>query len=295
MKIVIFDVDNAACALVVSPNGYGMMIDCGCAAASSQKANPIEVINKYKEWLAMKPYNKLALLHITHPDDDHVRNAKRIQEELTPFQLRRTYVELFPDADSVNNEYKQLFDTPYRRPLDQKIDWGFEYYQTFQIPIDTVKADDTLRSKIRNNSSIICYIKHNGVSILFAGDLEKAGWEWLAQNNSAFVATMRQGLNILIAPHHGHKSGFPKALFELTRQVNVVIHSKGSESNIEGTDVSSQYTTNTTGIQYTALSDKQTYKGGVLTTRSNGTIFIETKNEKPLIYTEKASSNHTPL
>jgi glyoxylase-like metal-dependent hydrolase (beta-lactamase superfamily II) len=145
MKIVIFDVDNAACALIISPNGYGMMIDCGCADKDSDKANPIDIIKQQSEWLSIVPYEPqsggsypLALLHITHPDDDHVRNAKRIKSEFTPYLLRRTYVEEFPDAEKVNDDYKQFLDSPYRGSNPETIDWSFEEDKSFSIPVETV-------------------------------------------------------------------------------------------------------------------------------------------------------------
>ena len=75
-----------------------------------------------------------------------------------------------------------------------------------------------------------------------------------------FVDSVKNGIDILIAPHHGHKSGFPSALFEITGLVDVVIHSKGSEGNIDGTDVSSQYSENARGILYENLNDKEFYQ-----------------------------------
>jgi beta-lactamase superfamily II metal-dependent hydrolase len=284
----------------VSPTGYGMMIDCGCAAVDSDKGNPIDTINNCKKWLSMQPYKTqqgesypLGLLHITHPDDDHVRNAKRIKSDLPPYLLRRTYVEEFPDADEVNENYKKYIDNVYRDSNPENILWRFDENLTFQIPIEKVRNDAELSPKVRNNSSILQYIKYKGVSILFAGDLEKAGWKWLAENDKKFVETMKQGLDILIAPHHGHKSGFPKELFDLTGNVKVVIHSKGSEANKDGTDVASQYTHYADGITYKALSDKNHYSAFVLTTRSNGNIFIEMADNGSLnLWAEKASPNH---
>ncbi|GHT26171.1 hypothetical protein AGMMS4957_21660 [Bacteroidia bacterium] len=301
MEIIIFDVEDAACALICSPNGYGMMIDCGCTAKNSDKKNPIDVIKSINEgkWMSMKPYvtqsksYPLALLHITHPDDDHVRNSKRIHTELCPFLLQRIYTESFPDAETINDDYTTLFDKQYREQ-GVVIDWKFEEDKQFQIPMTTVKNDDELKKKIRNNASIIRYIKYAGKSILFAGDLEKPGWDWLAVNNSDFISTMQNGIDILIAPHHGHKSGFPKSLFELTGNVDVIIHSKGSEGDKDGTDVASQYSGYADGVKYQSLSDKKDYYGKVMTTRSNGNIFIKIDNLGSVsFWTEKGSSNHT--
>ena len=150
-------------------------------------------------------------------------------------------------------------------------------------------------SKVRNNSSIIRYIYDNGVGILFCGDLERPGWDYLVRNNPNFINTLRKhGVKILVAPHHGHKSGFPKALFDAIGNVDVVIHSKDTEASKDGTDVSSQYSSMANGHSY--YVGNSIYSGKVLTTRSNGHVFIETTGYcNYAIYACTASSNHQRL
>lgn len=177
------------------------MIDCG---SSNEKPNPVDIIKNFNagncEPFKSKPFvtslgkaYPLALLHITHPDDDHVRNSERIYNELTPYLLQRIYTEQYDDSDSINKDYVENLDKGYRGNNPERIDWGFENNITFHIPIETVKSDSQLRSKIRNNSSIIRYIKYNNVKFLFAGDLETAGWEWLAEHDSRFSSLMKMG------------------------------------------------------------------------------------------------------
>lgn len=296
MKLIVFDVGNAACSVVSSPNKYAMMIDCG---SLGEKTNPVEIYNSNKEWLGVKPFvtskgtsYELGLLHITHPDDDHVRNAKRIKEELTPYLLRKRKYEDFPDNDTINKDYIEEIDKHYRGSDPEHIDWGFTKNITFEIPIETVISDEDLSKKIRNNASIIRFIEYNGIRILYSGDLESPGWDWLIANNQSFVDTVSGGIDVLIAPHHGHKSGFPSSLFDLTGNVKCVIHSKGSEGNIEGTDVSSQYSENANGVNYKNLNDEEYYFGKVLTTRSNGNIFFHVNGNGLDVWTSKASPNH---
>lgn len=159
------------------------------------------------------------MFHITHPNSAHVRNEVRISKELEPYLLCHTYTEEFDDACTIDDTYKQKFNKVYRDDNPETIDWGGDVDTTFSIPIGTVKSEPTLKGKIRNNSSIIRYIKYNGVRFLFAGDLETSGWEWLSKNYICFRVLMRQGIDVLAAPHHGHDSGFPKALISLTGKV----------------------------------------------------------------------------
>lgn len=303
MKLIIFDVGNAFCSIISSPNGYGMMIDCG---SHGDKACPVDLIldpKACKTWLGLKNFTPtsmgwcsypypLGLLHITHPDDDHVRNAKKIKEKLTPYSLTRRKFEEFPDGDRINCEYKEYLDEVYRETNPETIDWGFDENATFQIPMDILRKDKILSEKLRNNSSIIRLIKYNGTRILYTGDLETPAWEWLIENDSGFVKTIKNGIDIFIAPHHGHNSGFPQSLFDITGKMKMIIHSKGSETNIEGTDVSNKYSANANGASYLNLNDKAYYFGKVFTTRSNGHICIEIKCNSFDIVTSKASSNH---
>jgi beta-lactamase superfamily II metal-dependent hydrolase len=299
-KVIIFDVGNAACSLIVCPNRYGLMIDCGSHGEKECPVDHIKITNK--EWLNLKPYitrtgNRydLTLLHISHPDDDHVKNAKKIKEGLTPYLLHRRKWEEFPAGETIHEEYKKHIDEQYRGSNPETINWGFDGNKIFQIPMEIVISSDELSKKVKNNSSILRFIEFGNRKLLFGGDLEKAGWDWLAENDEDFIKTMQNGIDVLIAPHHGHKSGFPDSLFDLTGNVEISILSKASEAEKEGTDVSSQYTEYSNGVPYKNLKDGEMYfADGVLTTRSNGHIFLEVDdNGNMKICVSKASSNHS--
>lgn len=299
MKIIIFDVNDAACSLIVSPNNYAMMIDCGC---HSEKANPVDSVkNVYNKWLSYKPFTTskgitypLSLLHITHPDDDHVRNAKKVKLEFEPYLLRKTNHEKFPSSEAINQEYKDYIDIPYRGNNPESIEWGFDKDIIFYIPMEKILSDESLNKKPKNNSSILRFIEYKGIKILFGGDLETEGWNWLMNNDLDFKNVLSKGLDILVAPHHGHKSGFPSALFNLVGKVKISILSKATESEQNDTDVSSQYSGFSEGIIYKNLSDNEMYyASGTLTTRSNGDIFIYIDNAGNLsFYAKETSQNH---
>ena len=302
MEVIVFDVGNASCNYICSPNKYAMMIDCG---SCSEKASPVDVINDYisKGYINPAAYVSpegirypMALLHITHPDDDHVRNADRVYKEMRPYLLKRTFTENFADADSINDDYKKKFDMAYRGP-NHDIDFGFEVDATFSIPVEVVKNDNTLKNKVRNNNSIVRFISYNGIRFLFTGDLETAGWDWLIKNDPNFVKKVKDGVEVLIAPHHGHESGFPKALFDLIGKVEVIILSKDSEASKEESDVYSNYSSYAKGVVYVNRNDSEIYEAKVMTTRSNGNIHIRVDSEKSAytIWADKASSNHTKI
>ena len=294
MKIIICDVGDAASAFVTSSNGSTIMIDCG---SHQDKANPVDIFKQYRKWLGAKNIGPhlISLLHITHPDDDHVRNAKDVFEELNPYLVQCIHSEEFSDGAQINDDYKEFIDKKYRgNPTS--VEWGFSTW-TWSIPIATCKMEGSLKQKERNNSSIIRFIEANGVGVLFCGDLEKPGWDYLIDSRPDFSQIVQGRVDIFVAPHHGHESGFSEKLFDVIGKVDVIIHSKDSEANIEGTDVSSKYSSHACGHIYIPIKSKNVYEGKVLTTRSNGTIFIDATKEmgKYSIFTEKASPNHTKL
>ena len=290
LKMVICDVGDAACAILRSPNGYAMMIDCG-SGGSTDKENPVDLVYRTRRWLDIKEYSPghpLTLLHITHPDDDHVRNARRISKELCPLLLHRTRREEFYNPLHEDSDYVKFLDEPYRGHGRYNIDWGFERNKTFRIPLDVIKGNDSLKAKARNNSSIIRYVRYCGIGMLFCGDLEEAGWEYLC-NQPNFQEIIQEGsVDILISSHHGHRSGYSKALFKQIGKVQIVIHSKGSEANKEETHVSHAYRQYATGVDYYPWTTKKYQKGYVLTTRNNGNIYIVIKDDSWAIATDKA-------
>lgn len=105
VTIVIFDVGNGSCALIVDDLGNSLMIDCGSHA---KKVNPVHwIYNQTYQggWLEqMKFFQKieggwqafLTKLVISHPDLDHIKNAKQIAIHLMPFLIESREIRCFP-------------------------------------------------------------------------------------------------------------------------------------------------------------------------------------------------------
>lgn len=284
MKLTVFDVSNAACALVLCPNGNSLMIDCG---SNDEKDCPVDSILRWRgpnNWLSsMKDHvtadgrrYPMTMLAITHPDLDHVRNSQAVKERLTPYLLNRRYVEHYPqeDADTVDEYYRKNVCEYYRGSNPETPDWGFDRRLQFEIPMDVIAKSEILNTAVKNNSSRVHLIENRGCRMLFGGDLETEGWEWLIANDPSFGTEIEKGVDILIASHHGHKSGFSSALFSRMGPPKLSILSKGSESGDE-TDVSSQYSRLSEGMPVYDLSLKQSAMRSSVSTRANGTIFVE--------------------
>lgn len=279
LKMVVFDVGNGSCALIVDEGGNSLMIDCGC---HSDKHNPVDLIKFFQqenEWLQHMKKNQLTKLVISHPDLDHIRNAKRIHEELTPKILLRRELKDFPKEvlasnDENFNEYKCRFCDKYTAPVINPPDWGFNY-RPYKIWLRELRDESIFpKEKFKNNSSIVCVIEYSGWKFLFGGDMEEEGWEWLIDSCPIFRADIEQGIDILIASHHGHKSGYSQKLMNLMGGgPKLSILSKGTESG--KTDVESRYSAQSEGLPVYNLSSRRTEVRKSITTRNDGNIFFE--------------------
>ena len=279
LKIVVFDVGNGSCALIVDEGGNSLMIDCGC---HSDKRNPVDLIKFFQQengWLQHMEKNKLSKILISHPDLDHIKNAARVDAELSPRILLRRFLKDFPQevlaSDDENfKEYKRRFCDKYTARVINPPNWGFKFLP-YKIQLRELRDESLFpREKFKNNSSIVCVIEYSGRKFLFGGDMEKVGWKWLIENCPDFKKDIAEGIDIFIASHHGHKSGYSQELMNLMgEEPKLSVLSKGSESG--KTDVESRYSAQSEGLPVYNLSSRRTIVRKSITTRFDGNIYFE--------------------
>lgn len=289
MKIIIFDVWNGSCALVTCKKSwYSMMIDC--SSHSEKDENPVEIIKRLRldnGWLShMKDIGNnnwrlypLTLLHITHPDEDHIKNYDIVQSELTPFWLQRIYYEEFEKLGvNIDDGYKKTLCKKYRwNSLNLNDEFIFDT-NTFSIPINIIAENNNLNTSIKNNSSILRYINNNWFRVLFWWDMEKEWWKWLIDNDNNFKNVIAWGIDLLVASHHWHTSWYSSELFDLMWAPKLSILSKWWEGNKEWTDVTSLYSQNSTWMNVTDLKWKNKRLKYTLTTRANWDIYLDVES-----------------
>ena len=288
LTVVIFDVGNGNCALVVDEYGNSLMIDCGCHA---EKSNPVDWI-LYQRWpgrlLGQMGYFReyqggpcfpLTKLVISHPDLDHIKNAKRIAANLMPFLIESRQIEFFPQkllaTDSHDfKDYKASFCGPEWVSSAITPNWGFAY-RSYCIPMYDLYRDSNFPEKsFKNNASIVCVVEFAGRKFLFGGDMEKIGWDWLIANNRKFYRDMAGGVDVLVAAHHGHRSGYSPKFINLIGTSRLTVLSKGSETNSQ-TDVDTRYSFESNGLVFWDIFNRCFIKKKSLSTRSNGNIIFQ--------------------
>jgi hypothetical protein len=119
-----------------------------------------------------------------------------------------------------------------------------------------------------NNLSLVVIVQFGAFKIVFAGDLEVEGWRQLLLRPDFRLDLI--GTNMLVASHHGRKSGCCTELFDLMRPEIVIISDDPREHDSQDTD--DWYRYRCVGAACIANPSERRY---VMTTRQDGSMRID--------------------
>ena len=120
-----------------------------------------------------------------------------------------------------------------------------------------------------NNLSLLIFVDVGGLSFVFPGDLERAGWLPLLED--PHVQGLLRRVNVFIASHHGRESGYCKEVFDYCKP-NLVVMSDGA-IQYDTQRMAGTYGEHATGEWFNAASGREFRK--VLSTRNDGNLFWE--------------------
>ena len=175
-------------------------------------------------------------LIISHPHNDLISDIKNFD--------RYFYAELFtiPNDNRGMQEDEKINWELIKNPTDEYVKYLREkMLPGRQPPLKSSNPKNLfiyyIKSKIcekiltkdnyANNISIAVYVRINGCKILLPGDLMKDGMEYLIDHDSGFRNKLKEGVDFLVAPHHGLKSSFSTKLFKKmknnkTKRLNII-------------------------------------------------------------------------
>ncbi len=260
MIIRVFDVAHGFCAYVVADSGNTLLIDCGhndetgfypvqgLLAAGCTGIDRFFVLNYDEDHLSGLPTLRLAggaiPIRILH------RNLSLSAQQLRA--LKQQSGPLGPGMVALLDmmEGYTVLETPPLPPQYQNLEYDTycNFYPVF---------DDT------NNLSLVLFLHTPGLSIVFPGDLEKAGWKALLAQ-VAFQAQLAR-VNVFVASHHGRESGYEPEVFTLCKPDIVIISDEAKQFDTQETN----YAQHARGIRW-----NQTEVRKVLTTRRDGLLTI---------------------
>lgn len=263
--IYILNVGAGSCVVVDHPSGRRSMIDINngrelrqlerqvllaegrtsaLAAYEAALVNPVE-------WFRERFGSWIFRFVLSHPDADHMAGLRCL--------LRRQGVEIENFWDLPHTKFHEGADS--FQSEDAFVDWAL--YELMRSGIahqdlvwprvlrpergdsldfwneDAIEILSPSHSKVAywdskedwNNMSFVLRIHQAGRTVMIPGDIEQLGWEVLANSVRDITA------DVLVASHHGRKSGFPdNGVMQLIDPSAVVISSAKLPREHDATD-----------------------------------------------------------
>lgn len=260
MKFTVLDVGHGSCSFLQADNTNLMLFDCG------HKSNPDVRPTPYLRGLG---YQSVEILFVSNYDQDHISDLPRLRGELnvrslgrnksiTADQLRalklRQSGQISPAMDAMLNMIGEYTGGP----LDPAPEFPGVTHHSYHNNHPFGNGDDT------NNISLVTFLSVNGTTILLPGDIERAGWLLLLENEN--FARRLASVNIFIASHHGRENGYCHEVFaDYGCRPDVFVF---SDSNIK-------YATQEMANTYAGWANGMQFNGqhrSVLTTRKDGSL-----------------------
>lgn len=238
------DVGEGDCIFIRLPDNKNVLIDC-----ANDSEELFEVISTLLDDYGVKTLDYFIL---THPDSDHVGNAKAILENFTvglvyhPHVVTKmlSYFSSYEKAYAVIEEknishkvsscfefvkgegYQLVFLTPY--PKSNINEGAYKDFNGAELPNET----------LTNNLSPIIYLEYAGVRFLFTGDAGKSQENLALLNvndtlykhhlNENNLSVNLNGIDFLKVSHHGSADSTSEEFLEVVKPKNAVISVGGN-------------------------------------------------------------------
>ena len=271
MKINFYNVEHGSCTHIITPNGKHILVDVG---SQSDKSIVSHIKNKY---FRGGFFDRIDVLIITHPHEDHIYDLPALYKYLKPKVLHRplgafditpsidtsVHKEIAKYANDMNREYNSPIALE-DNPLNKANNGGVE------IEIITPPSSETTKSDL-NTFSNITTIKYFGYKFVLAGDNPKSILQKMMNTNQDNIKQNVANATVLLAPHHGRTGEFCEDFFKCINPILTVVSDKSI-------------------VHTTQEETSSVYKGKgvdgryVLTTRNDGTITFEVKSDNNCIY-----------
>ena len=182
LQIIAFDVQNADCFLVKTPQNKYFIIDTGRAGYRGGKAQANSIIIKYLKDRGIKNIEGLI---VTHFDNDHSGGAVDIMKNMN---IKKVYINEFDNKSMTSvNIYKTL----RTEKISAEIPNG-EIYKEKDLAMQTFIA----KADVDNEKSIITLLSYKDFDMLFTGDAGNFALEQIKPK-------LPKNIEVLKVGHHG--------------------------------------------------------------------------------------------
>lgn len=224
----LWDVGHGLSIWIKTPNGQNHWIDLG----KTDNFSPTEHVKK------MYNVNNIDFLIISHTDKDHLEDITNFLNNFgEPSVILRN--KSLPEKDKygeLNFDYQREFkkiDTLFTKsvewnksPANPENNGGIEYLNCMNTYSENIKG---------NNTSVVVMFLYKDLLIVCPGDIEPKGWIVLWENNMIKFENLikRAETRVLIAPHHGRKSGYSQNMIHTIKPHLVIISDVWGDSETQ--------------------------------------------------------------
>ena len=231
------DVGQGDCILLKFSDGVNVLIDCG--------ENVNNNATKIQNYLEFQDVSKIDYFILTHPDGDHIGNAKSI--------INSVEIETIYFCDIPNNFLSNFVEVAEIKSLakDKNINFkpsrtgekikGENYTLAFLSPEPAINKDSPYKALMinpldedaRNNVSPMLYGDINGVRFLFTGDAGESQEAFVLSNYKTNIYSQMfyddninvnlENIDVLKLSHQGAEGGSSKDFLELLNPKHAVI------------------------------------------------------------------------
>jgi competence protein ComEC len=266
LKIAILNVGHGDFVYAVSPTGHNLIIDCG----DGEEIVPSKFLSKVAS---------ISELQVSHPHTDHFSDIAALSTKTihsfrtpNPNNFEEKLIGWRKSDSSAIRTLKSLYGK--NKADNNAVPFGGGFSHTVWNPTNVDFKDP-------NTASLVTVLAFHDFKILFGADLPTAGWEALLKKDD-FVKAIR-GTTVYKVAHHGRKVGYSEALFKVISPMLCVISDKTIDDTNENTVATNYYSQKASGALVANLpAGNNTRK--VLTTRSDGSIFIEADEKNWWVY-----------
>ena len=245
LEVIVFDVQNADCFLIKTPENKYFIIDTGKSGYKGSKAQANSIIIKYLKDRGIK---NIEALIITHFDNDHSGGAVDIMKNL---KVKQVYINSYNDKSTTS---KIIYDALEKNQIPNKIPQNnSSIYKENDLNIQTYQA----KTDKENDNSIITLFSYRNFDMLFMGDAGTKAFDQLKTDIPTNIEVLKVG-------HHGGLNTVNKEMLDHIKTETSIISTginsfghpyKGTidtlrETNIYRTDRHNSIKIKTNGDEY---------------------------------------------
>lgn len=210
-RIFFFKVGNGHCSYIEFPNGENALIDVKVCDEDNNLDNIVDILKDAH-------ITTINLLIITHPHRDHIGGFSKLVNNFTIKRFIYSPVEFTPDP--IYDDWEIYEDMKQGYHCNKAIEVMDGWNSTIgDARIDYIAPNraflDNWPNDV-NNNGLVLSVSCRGHKIIIPGDTEEVGWDYISDNSI-------RNATLLLASHHGNKSGFNLEKMRVINPAHVVI------------------------------------------------------------------------